>query len=100
MSVEGIRAFLESPYGVIADVKMLNLFRLMGVTTAVVLGFLAVASVFVQNFWCRYLCPYGALTGLLALLSPLRIRRDADALHRLRASARRRARPGCRWIRW
>jgi polyferredoxin len=76
MSVDAIRAFLESPYGIIADVKMLNLFRFMSVTTAAVLGILAVASVFVQNFWCRYLCPYGALLGLVALASPLRIRRD------------------------
>jgi polyferredoxin len=76
MSVEGIHAFLQSPYGIIADVKMLNLFRLMGVTTAVVLGVLTIASLFIQNFWCRYLCPYGALMGLAALVSPLRIRRE------------------------
>lgn len=76
MPLDGIHAFLESPYGVIADIKMLNLFRFMTVTTAVVLGVLAVASIFVQNFWCRYLCPYGAMLGLTALLSPLRIRRD------------------------
>ncbi|MBS1876574.1 MAG: 4Fe-4S binding protein [Acidobacteria bacterium] len=79
MSVDGIRAFLDSPYGLIADVKMLNLFRLMTTTTAIVLGVLAVASIFVQNFWCRYLCPYGALMGLAALASPLRIRRNAQA---------------------
>ena len=41
-----------------------------------VLAVLALGSVFVQNFWCRYLCPYGALTGMAALLSPVRIRRD------------------------
>ena len=77
MSVDGIRAFLDSPYGLIADVKMLNFFRHMGTTSAVVLGVLALASVFVQNFWCRYLCPYGALMGLASLFSPLRIRRNA-----------------------
>ena len=37
-----------------------------------------VLSVFVQSFWCRYLCPYGALMGLAALASPLRIRREAS----------------------
>lgn len=79
MSVPAIDAFLTSPYGVVADVKMLNLFRLMNVTTAVVLGLLAIASIFVQNFWCRYLCPYGALMGLAALASPLRIRRNPHA---------------------
>jgi polyferredoxin len=33
----------------------------------------------VQNFWCRYLCPYGALLGLVSVFSPTRIRRDAAA---------------------
>src|SRR5207302_8149841 len=32
----------------------------------------------VQNFWCRYLCSYGALMGLAALPSPLRVRREAS----------------------
>jgi polyferredoxin len=78
MSVGAIRAFLASPYGLVADVKMLNFFRHMGTTAAVVVGLLVAASVLVQNFWCRYLCPYGALHGLVAWLSPVRIRRDPD----------------------
>jgi polyferredoxin len=77
MPAQALAEFLQSPYGIVADVKMLNFFRFMGVTAAIVLAALALASVFVQNFWCRYLCPYGALTGLASLLSPLRIRRDA-----------------------
>src|SRR6478736_4264665 len=76
MSVEAIRAFLEGPYGIVDDVKMLNFFRYMGLTGGIVVALLVVASVFVQNFWCRYLCPYGALMGLASLASPLRIRRD------------------------
>lgn len=79
MSVEAIHAFLQGPYGLIADVKMLNFFRYLGATAAVVLAALVVLSVFIQNFWCRYLCPYGALVGLAALLSPLRIRREKSA---------------------
>ena len=77
MSVEAIRSFLEGPYGLVDDVKMLNFFRFLGAGGLTVVAFLVVASVFVQNFWCRYLCPYGALMGALSLLSPLRIRRDA-----------------------
>jgi len=78
MSVDGIRAFLEGPYGIVSDVKMLNFFRFMGVTGGIVVALLVVASVFVQNFWCRYLCPYGAMMGLVSLASPLRIRRDTS----------------------
>ena len=78
MTVPAIRAFLEGPYGLVSDVKMLDFFRFLGVAGAVVLALLVVVSVFVQNFWCRYLCPYGALMGLSALASPLRIRREAS----------------------
>src|SRR6266545_1492784 len=78
MPVTAIRAFLEGSYGMVADVKMLNFFRYLSMTRAVTLAFLIVASVFVQNFWCRYLCPYGALMGLASLASPLRIRREAS----------------------
>ena len=76
MPVEGLLDFMEGPYGIIADVKMLNFFRYLSETSAVVLGILVLTSFFIQNFWCRYLCPYGALMGLAALASPLRIRRD------------------------
>lgn len=79
MSAEAIAGFMRSPYGLIADVKMLNFFRHIGETGVIVLTVLVVASLFVQNFWCRYLCPYGALLGLTSLFSPVRIRRDANA---------------------
>jgi len=79
MAVDEIAGFMQSPYGVIADVKMLNFFRHIGETGAVVIGVLVVASLFVQNFWCRYLCPYGALLGITSLLSPVRIRRNEES---------------------
>jgi len=78
MTVPAIRAFLEGPYGIVDDVKMLNFFRLLGITGGIVMALLVFASVFVQNFWCRYLCPYGALMGLASLASPLRIRRETS----------------------
>jgi polyferredoxin len=78
MPVSAIQAFLHSPYGLIADVKMLNFFRYLSTTAAVVIGAFVLASIFVRNFWCRYLCPYGALMGLAALVSPVWIRRRPD----------------------
>jgi len=78
MSVMGIRDFMLSPYGLIADVKMLNFFRHIGETGLIVLGIFVVASVFVPNFWCRFLCPFGALLGLTSWLSPTRIRRNTE----------------------
>src|SRR5581483_12184469 len=58
MSVSAIQAFLEGPYGLVSDVRMLNFFRFLSIGGAVVLAALVLLSVFVQNFWCRYLCPY------------------------------------------
>ncbi|MGO9009941.1 MAG: 4Fe-4S binding protein [Bryobacteraceae bacterium] len=78
MPIPAIRDFLSGPYGLVDDLKMLNFFRFLGVTGGIVMALLVVASVFIQNFWCRYLCPYGALLGFAALASPLRIRRDPN----------------------
>ena len=79
MSAAEIAAFLRSPYGLIADVKMLNFFRFLGLSGAISLAVLMLASVLIQNFWCRYLCPYGALLGLASLISPVRINRNPQA---------------------
>jgi polyferredoxin len=57
---------------------MLNFFRHIGETGLIVLGVFAAASVFVPNFWCRFLCPYGALLGLTSWMSPTKTRRDPE----------------------
>jgi polyferredoxin len=79
MSAAAINDFMHTPYGIIADVKMLNFFRDMSETAAIVLAVLVLLSILVEDFWCRYLCPYGALMGLTSLLSPLKIRRNSAA---------------------
>jgi polyferredoxin len=44
-----------------------------------ILGVSLAGGLVVERFWCRYLCPYGALTQLVAKLSPWRITRAPDA---------------------
>jgi polyferredoxin len=78
MSADALDGFMQTPYGLVVDVKMMNFFRDMSVTAAVIIAALVVLSMLVQNFWCRYLCPYGALLGLASLLSPVKIRRDKE----------------------
>lgn len=78
MPVLAIRQFLDSPYGVIDDVKMLNFFREIDLVGVIVLAMLVTGSFAIQNLWCRYFCPYGALMGLVSTIGPLRIRRNAD----------------------
>ncbi|MGA9671567.1 MAG: 4Fe-4S binding protein [Terracidiphilus sp.] len=79
MSTEDLGDFLGSPFGIVADVKMLNFFRHIGVVGIAVIAILVVLSFFIQNFWCRFLCPYGALMGIASTLSPVKIRRDDQA---------------------
>jgi polyferredoxin len=79
MPAAAIAYFVASPYGSVVDVRMLNFFRFLSSTAGVVLVVLFAASLLVQNFWCRYLCPYGALRGMAALFSPWRITRNQSA---------------------
>jgi polyferredoxin len=79
LSAEALNDFMVAPFGIIADVKMLNFFRDLSIAGVAVVGVLVLLSVFIQNFWCRFLCPYGALMGLVSSPSPVRIRRDAQA---------------------
>jgi polyferredoxin len=79
MGAVGLRAFLDSPYNRVADLKMGLFFVHLSVTAALVLAVLVVGSVLVQGFWCRYLCPYGALLGLFSAISPTRVRRDPQS---------------------
>ena len=76
LDVAGVRAFLDSPYNRVADTKMLLFFAHPSRLTVAVLGVLAVGSVFVRDLWCRYLCPYGALLGIVGRLAPFKVTRD------------------------
>jgi polyferredoxin len=78
MPAMALAAFLDAPYWAVSDVRMLYFFTRISVTTLIVLAILTGLSFLYMNFWCRYLCPYGALLGVLSMLSPWKIRRDAD----------------------
>lgn len=78
MSAAAIEQFVSGPYGTVADVQMLNFFRHLSDSATAILILLVALSFFIQNFWCRYLCPYGALMGLVALLSPAKIERRSE----------------------
>lgn len=79
MGVRELEAFINTPYNKVADVKMYLFFANASAFTIKVLAALVLLSVLVRYFWCRYLCPYGALLGILGWLSPLKVRRNAES---------------------
>jgi polyferredoxin len=82
MDVRMIEDFLYSQYNLVVDARMLLFFLHASALTLKVLCILFLVSLVVRNFWCRFLCPYGALLGLGALLSPLQIKRlDSLCVH-------------------
>ncbi len=79
MSAPALLSFLDAPYNRIADVKMMKFFANMTPFALGVLVALALLSLVIRHFWCRYLCPYGALVGFLSFLSPYKVTRTAPA---------------------
>lgn len=77
MTPQGTKSFVYSDYNIVTDILMLRFFTDITMFTLSVIVALFLLSFVVRGFWCRYLCPYGALLGLFSLVSPTRIRREA-----------------------
>lgn len=76
MDARALEMFIYSPYNRVADIKMLRFFTQISTFSLVTIILLFILSILRRHFWCRYLCPYGALLGVLSLLSITRIRRQ------------------------
>ncbi|MFA7361982.1 MAG: 4Fe-4S binding protein [Candidatus Kapaibacterium sp.] len=79
MTDMAIKAFLEDTYNIMADVKMYYFFADISRFSLIVISVLFVLSIVIRNFWCRFLCPYGALLGIFSLISPNKIKRNTDS---------------------
>lgn len=71
-----VEHFLNSTDNRFADIKMLRFFMNISSVGLDVILVLVLLNFFFLRFWCRYLCPYGALLGIIGLISPARVRRD------------------------
>ena len=88
MPLEAIDGFMRAPFNLAADAKMLLFFQGLTAFAGAIIGLLVVLSVVVKHFWCRYLCPYGALLGVASLFSPQRVVRDAATCNDCQACTR------------
>ncbi len=78
MSADDLKAFIYGNYNKMADVKMLLFFVNISAFSLSVIIVLALLSLVIKNFWCRYLCPYGAFLGFFSIFSPMKITRNPD----------------------
>lgn len=78
MPLKSIEQFIHSPYNRFADIKMLKFFTDISATAFLVILSLTILSLVFSFFWCRYLCPYGALLGIIGFFSIGKIRRNAE----------------------
>jgi len=78
MNVRDLDYFIYSPYNMVADIKMLYFFKNISAFALWVLITLFGLSILIRNFWCRYLCPYGALLGGLSFVSIFKIHRNEN----------------------
>jgi polyferredoxin len=79
MPLAAIQGFMASPYSLTADGRMLLFFLEPSALALTITLAIIIISLVIRNFWCRFLCPYGALLGLLAYAGPFAIKRN-DAL--------------------
>ena len=80
--------FFREMDNMVADIKMLHFFTHISTLALGVLIILLVLSILIRNFWCRYLCPYGALLAALSIFSVIKIRRNDDTCTQCRHRAR------------
>lgn len=78
MDLAAIEDFMATPYNLVVDAKMLLFFLAPSSLSLWIMIFLVVISFFIRNFWCRYLCPYGALLGVLAWFGPVFVQRNSE----------------------
>jgi polyferredoxin len=76
MDSSSLEVFIYGPYNRVADIKMLHFFSDISRFAFFTLLSLLTLSLLVRNFWCRYLCPYGALLGALSLFCIFKVHRN------------------------
>lgn len=78
MPAQSIPHYLEGNYHKIADLKMALFFLTPSLITLLVFALILALAAWRRQGFCRYLCPYGAMLGILSFASPLKIRRNTQ----------------------
>ncbi|HEU0265814.1 MAG TPA: 4Fe-4S binding protein [Geobacterales bacterium] len=71
-----VREFIFSDYNAMADRRLFDFFLAPSLTLLIFLTVITGLSLVLRNPFCRFFCPYGALLGLVSLMSPLKVTRS------------------------
>ncbi|KNZ69551.1 4Fe-4S ferredoxin [Thermincola ferriacetica] len=71
--------FMQTPFYKISDIKMLEFYLNIGLVGILVIIILMSLSFLFKTFWCRYLCPYGALLGIIGIFSPVVLKKNNNS---------------------
>ncbi len=78
MQTRDVQIFLYSSYNKISDAKMLELLLYPTIKSLLIISVIVLLNYLFKGFFCKYLCPYGALLGIFSLLSPFKIKRNEN----------------------
>ncbi len=78
MNSASLMAFLQSPYYKVVAAKLLDFWINPGRLTLIFTTAIVILSLIYRNFWCRYLCPYGALLGILGFSGVSSVKRKPE----------------------
>lgn len=79
MTAEELKYFLDGDFNKVCDIRMYDFFANISTLTIVIFSILIGLSIVFRGFWCRYLCPMGALMNVMGLLSPNKIQRNTES---------------------
>ncbi|MEZ9140392.1 MULTISPECIES: 4Fe-4S binding protein [unclassified Shewanella] len=78
MPLASIPHYLDGYYHKVADLKMALFFLSPTVISLMCFSLILAIAAWKRQGFCRYICPYGALLGLVSFLSPFKIRRTTE----------------------
>ncbi|WP_291327790.1 4Fe-4S binding protein [Desulfovibrio sp. UCD-KL4C] len=78
MGPRATSSFIHSSFNYTGEARMLHFFTHLGLVSALVIASIVILCIFIPYFWCRFLCPYGALLGVISKLSPIAVKRNQD----------------------
>ncbi|QDE30134.1 4Fe-4S binding protein [Shewanella polaris] len=78
MPTASLPNYLTGNYHKVADLKMAVFFMMPSMIALIGFSIIFALAAWRRQGFCRYICPYGAMLGIVSFFSPFKIRRDTQ----------------------